>query len=173
MLVIVKTGLSEKMKKVMLRIITVVLFTSLMNVVIADDFKLKDINGKTHNLSDYKGKWVIVNYWATWCPPCLEEIPELVDFHEEHKNKDAVVLGINYEDIDQQYLKEFVDQYFISYPVLHAEPGKADYWGPVNGLPTTIIISPSGEMVSRRVGRVDGEFLENVIGLKSKQVLNK
>jgi len=161
------------MKKIIFRITTAVLFLVAINSVIADDFKLNDVNGKPHNLSDYKGKWVIVNYWATWCPPCLEEIPELVDFHEQHKNKDAVVLGINYEDIDQKYLKTFVEEYFISYPILHADPGKADFWGPVNGLPTTVIISPTGEMMMRQVGRVDGEFLENSIKYIKKQSLLK
>ena len=49
------------------------------------DYSLPDLNGKMHSLADYKGKWVIVNYWATWCPPCREEIPDLVNFHEEHR----------------------------------------------------------------------------------------
>ncbi|MFV2059282.1 MAG: TlpA disulfide reductase family protein [Gammaproteobacteria bacterium] len=159
--------------KNILRIASSILLLVVMNSAIADDFKLNDLNGKSHNLSDYKGKWVIVNYWATWCPPCLDELPELVDFHEDHKNKDAVVLGINYEDVDHKYLKEFVDQYFISYPILHADPGQADFWGPINGLPTTFIISPKGEMVLRQVGRVDGQFLENAIHSKSKHVSSK
>ncbi|MFV1983729.1 MAG: TlpA disulfide reductase family protein [Thiohalomonadales bacterium] len=161
------------MIKFILRLTSLVLILFVTNLVVADDFKLTDINGKSHNLSDYKGKWVIVNYWATWCPPCLDELPELVDFYEEHKNKDAVVLGINYEDVDQKYLKEFVDEYFISYPILPADPGKAEFWGPINGLPTTVIISPTGEMVSRHVGRINGQFLENVINSKSKHALNK
>ncbi|VAW91488.1 hypothetical protein MNBD_GAMMA22-2747 [hydrothermal vent metagenome] len=161
------------MKKIMLKIVGITLFLFAINSAVADDFRLDDINGKSHNLSDYKGKWVIVNYWATWCPPCLDEIPELIDFHEAHKDKDAVVLGLNYEDVDPKYLKEFVDQYFISYPVLHADPGQADYWGPVNGLPTTIIISPSGDMVSRQVGRVNAAFLENAIKGNAKHASKK
>jgi len=159
--------------KYVLKVVAVSLLFLATNIATADDFKLNDVNGKEHKLSDYKGKWVIVNYWATWCPPCLEEIPELVDFHEEHKNKDAVVLGLNYEDVDPKYLKEFVDQYFISYPVLHADPGTADYWGPINGLPTTVIISPEGEMYLRKVGRVDGKYLEDIISSANKQALIK
>ena len=72
------------------------------------DFALPDLDGKIHRLSDYRGKWVVVNYWATWCPPCLEEIPELEDFYSEHHKRDAIVVGINYEDSDPAYLKSFV-----------------------------------------------------------------
>ena len=62
------------------------------------EYSLPDLDGKMHSLADYRGKWVIVNYWATWCPPCQEEIPDLVNFHDSHKDDDAVVLGINLED---------------------------------------------------------------------------
>ena len=71
--------------------------------------KYKTLEGETIKISDLKGKWVVINYWATWCPPCLKELPELVSFHDARKDKDAFVIGINYEQIDQTTLKEFVE----------------------------------------------------------------
>ncbi|HEY9147539.1 MAG TPA: TlpA disulfide reductase family protein, partial [Gammaproteobacteria bacterium] len=63
------------------------------------EFSFVDINGEAVDFKAYRGKWVVVNYWATWCPPCLEEIPELVHFHEEHKDNKAVVVGFNMEEM--------------------------------------------------------------------------
>ncbi len=127
------------------------------------NYSLPDISGKTRSLEDYRGKWVIVNYWATWCPPCLEEIPDLVDFHEKHMDKDAVVLGINYENIGTEQLVTFVDSYMISYPVLRTEPVAVTPLGAVPGLPTTYIIAPDGSPVARQVGPVTREQLEAYI----------
>ncbi len=133
------------------------------------DYSLPDLNGKNHSLADYKGKWVVVNYWATWCPPCQEEIPDLVDFHDRHKDVDAVVIGINFEDIGQKQLETFVDSFLISYPVLRSEPLPATPLGPVPGLPTTYIIAPDGSPVARQVGPVTGKQLDDYIAKKKQQ----
>lgn len=127
------------------------------------DFALPDVKGVEHKLSDFRGKWVVVNYWATWCPPCLSEIPELVDFHEEHKDKDAVVLGVNFEDIGIKGLKQFSEEYFINYPVLRAKPGPRSALGSIPGLPTTYLISPDGEIAARQVGPVTGKLINDFI----------
>ena len=126
-------------------------------------FSLTDLNGKTHTSKDYAGKWLIVNYWAMWCPPCRDEIPELVAFHEKYKDKDAVVLGIDFENADDINLREFIDENFISYPVVQTRPSAKGPFGPIYALPTTYLISPKGEIVASRTGGVTIQDLEKGI----------
>ncbi len=133
------------------------------------EFSLLDVQGAKHNLSDYRGKWVVVNYWATWCPPCLTEIPELVDFHEDRKDKDAVVLGVNFEDISLNALKQFSEEYFMNFPVLRSKPGPDSALGPIPGLPTTYLVSPEGEVVARQVGPVTAELIADFIAQQTAQ----
>jgi len=147
------------------------IFWPLIVMAAKPDFALPDLNGKLRHLSDYRGKWVVVNYWATWCPPCLDEIPELVDFHEAHQARDAVVIGINYEDSNPAELKSFVDEFMITYPILKADLGKPNVFGQLYGLPTTYIVSPEGKLVQTRTGAVSREFLENAIKQKSNKVV--
>ncbi|MET0089392.1 MAG: TlpA disulfide reductase family protein [Candidatus Thiodiazotropha sp.] len=127
------------------------------------DFELKGLDGKTYRLSDYRGKWVLVNYWATWCPPCREELPELEVFHNNHKDKGAVVLGVAMERIDPPRLKAFVDEQFLSYPILMTEPAARTELGRIPGLPTSFLVNPKGEPVARQVGPVTVEDLESFI----------
>ena len=127
------------------------------------DFSYPDLDGKIQRLSDYRGKWVLVNYWATWCPPCLEEIPELEVFHSNHQDKDAVVLGVNMEEIDRGSLEAFVDDQFISYPILRTGANSPGELGRVTGLPTSYLISPSGKLAARRVGPITASAIESFI----------
>jgi thiol-disulfide isomerase/thioredoxin len=145
-----------------------IVFFAVTGVAEPVDYSLPDVNGKKHSLADYRGKWVIVNYWATWCPPCQEEIPDLVEFHDRHKDDDAVVIGINFEDIGEEQLSAFVDSFLISYPVLRSEPLAVTPLGAVPGLPTTFIVAPDGSPVARQVGPVTGKQLEDYIARKKK-----
>lgn len=130
------------------------------------DVTFVDLDGNKSKLSDYKGKWVIVNLWATWCPPCLKEIPDLVMFHEEHAKKDAVVIGVNYEDIDPQKVKNFAESQMVNYPIVRFEgevDGRTTPFGQLKGLPTTYMVTPEGQIVAARTGMVDDVMLKDFI----------
>lgn len=128
------------------------------------DFTLPDLEGKSHSLSDYRGKWVLVNYWATWCPPCREELPELEIFHSNSGGK-AVVLGVNMEAIQHAELVAFVEAQFLSFPVLVAgpRPSPQQRLGRVTGLPTSFLISPDGRLVAKEVGPVTAKAIREFI----------
>ncbi len=129
----------------------------------AVELRLFDMNGAAHQLSDYAGRWVVVNFWATWCPPCLEEIPELVVFHDKHHADDAVVLGVNFELLNKGRLLAFADENLIDYPILPMAPARLTPIGPVTGLPTTYLISPEGEIAKVHVGAITAAQLEGYI----------
>ncbi len=129
----------------------------------AVDLSLTDLQGKESKLSDYLGKWVVVNYWATWCPPCREEMPELQAFHDSHENTDGVVLGFNTEVISDSDVQEFLDDYFVTYPNFRVGPVSDTEFGKVPGLPTTFLVSPEGTVEARQVGGVTREMIEKFI----------
>lgn len=124
--------------------------------------QLTDLDGREHSLADYRGKWVVVNYWATWCPPCREELPELEVFYTSNRDQ-AVVLGINMEDIDDAQLRRFVEEQFLSFPILRGTRAAAKAFGPIPGLPTTYLVAPDGEVVARQVGAVTAAGIERFI----------
>ena len=155
-------------KMILIKSMLFILMLASLSAQAQDSSKVefKNLDGKIVKLSDYKGKWVIVNYWATWCPPCLVEMPELSIFHEEHKDKDAIVLGVNYESISKKMVKGFLEEQMIEFPVVQEKDGpngRSTSFGPLKGLPTTYIISPTGQVVATRVGMVNSKMLEGFI----------
>lgn len=132
----------------------------------AVDYKLPDMEGKLQSFDQYIGKWVIVNYWATWCSTCRYELPELIDLDQNTKEKIKVV-GVNFENINNEKLKQFIADKGITYPILRSSPIPVTALGKVPALPTTFIIDPSGKVVAGEVGIVTRKDIEDYI--KAKQ----
>jgi len=155
-----------------------VLVSLLLGTVVAaadpvTEFSLPDLEGKQRTLAPYRGKWIVINYWATDCPPCLKEIPELERFHNRHKDRDAAVIGVNYEDIKLAWLEDFIKSVKMTYPVLRADPEAPTPFGAIRVLPTTIIVSPEGELAGMQAGaiteRTIDDFIRNHQALAKKQ----
>jgi len=132
----------------------------------AADFRVTDTNGKTHTLAGYKGKWVLVNYWATWCPPCLEEIPDLIALHENKKNN-LVVIGVAMDYRNAKQVTDFADGLLVDYPIVLGNPQVVSQIGPAQGLPTTYLYNPEGKMVAQQVGLITRAAVESYLASKS------
>lgn len=141
-------------------ILTAVLIGSPIFALAANSFVLKDTEGKKHTLSQYKGKWVIVNYWATWCPPCLEEVPDLVALYDSRKNKDVMVIGVVFDYQSAKEVAEYVDDMLMSYPIVLGDDGVIQQIGNAEVLPTSYIYNPRGELVKTKRGLVTKQYLE-------------
>ncbi len=134
----------------------------------APDFALKNLEGRTVKLSDFKGKIVIIDFWATWCPPCRKGIPDLISIQNDYK-KDVVVIGISLDG--EKTIKDvpgFSKNYGINYPVVYGgEKVVADYGG-IQGIPTTFVIDKEGYIIDHHVGLVPMEVYVNKIKELSK-----
>lgn len=129
----------------------------------ANSFVLKDMAGKKHTLAEYKGKWVIVNYWATWCPPCLEEVPDFVALYDSRKNKDVMIFGIAFDYQSAKEVADYVDDMLMSYPIVLGDDEVAKQIGYSDLLPTTFIYNPRGELVKTKHGKVTKQYLEAIM----------
>ncbi len=131
---------------------------------LAADFTLEDMQGKTHHLADYRGKWVLVNFWATWCPPCLAEIPDLISLQKDRR--DVVVIGIAMEYASGKLVADFVKTHGVNYPIVLGNSKALAQIGDLEVLPTSYLYNPSGELVASQSGGVTRASIESFI--KSK-----
>lgn len=136
------------------------------------NFAFKDIDGKTHQFSEYRGKWVIVNYWATYCGPCIAELPALNSIAKRFKDK-AVVLGMEAGETSVPELKQFIAQKKISYPVIPTQDSTMYSLGLLYGVPTTFIINPKGEIVDSHMGAITSAMLQNYLRTDERSSLAK
>jgi thiol-disulfide isomerase/thioredoxin len=126
------------------------------------DFSLMQLGGGEVSLSDFRGGWVVVNYWATWCAPCRKEMPELSALHDERD--DLTVLGLAFEDIDDSAFEEFLLEFHPSYPILRVDVYQPpEPFGAPRVLPTTIILDREGRAVKAFLGPVTREAIEEYI----------
>jgi peroxiredoxin len=127
------------------------------------DFTLKDINGNDVALSSFKGKAILINFWATWCGPCKVEMPHLVELQEQYKD-DLVILGVSVDDTAEK-MKPFAEQMHINYPLL-VGLGRDDMqeaYGPLWGIPVSVFINREGKISKRHSGIASKEQLEREI----------
>ncbi len=127
----------------------------------APDFELSDLDGKNVKLSDYRGKAVLLNFWATWCQPCKVEMPWFVDLQQRYGNDGLVVLGVAMDDSGKDAIADFAKEMHVNYPVLLGKEAVADSYGSVQFLPTTFYIDRSGKVIDRVFGLVDRKEIED------------
>lgn len=116
----------------------------------APDFKLTDINNKQANLSDFKGKVIILDFFASWCPPCRQEVPDFVVLQKAYGDKGLAVIGVAL--VNAQEAKDFAAEFGINYPVLIDDGKVSSLYGPIRSIPTTFILDKTGKIVKMYIG---------------------
>ena len=129
----------------------------------APSFTLQDLNGKMVSLSDFKGKVVVLDFWATWCPPCVMEIPHFIELYEQYKDQGFAMVGISLDHQGISVVKSFVRKYRVNYPILMND-GRADKaYGGITSIPTTFVIDSAGNIRQKYVGYRDKAVFETDI----------
>ncbi len=112
----------------------------------APDFTLERMNGETFTLSEQMGKVVVLNIWATWCPPCRKEIPDFIEIQEEMREDDVLFVGVSVDEEGWEAVRPFALDYGINYPLVLDDGSIRNKYGPLRGIPTTFIINKKGEI---------------------------
>ena len=132
----------------------------------APEFKLKDADGKVVSLSEYKGKAVLLNFWATWCGPCKIEIPWFIEFEQKFKDKGFAVLGVAMDEEGWEVIKPYITEKKVNYRILAGDDSTAQLYGGVDSLPTTFLIDRNGMIAGVHVGLVSkSEYEKDILAL--------
>jgi thiol-disulfide isomerase/thioredoxin len=128
------------------------------------DFTLKDMNGDDVRLSDYRGKVILLNFWATWCGPCKLEIPELIEAYDEYRDRGLVILGVlSQDEPSSEDLQAFARGYGMNYPIFRENVELDEAYGPLFGIPMSFIIDRHGSICTKHLGPVSKKMLEREI----------
>jgi len=136
------------------------------------DFVAKDKFNAPLDLATFKGKVVLLNFWATWCGPCKEEIPSFVQLYDEYKNKGLVIVGVSIDDTPQQ-LQQFTKEWKMQYPIAQMQSDIEDAYGPFFGIPTSFLIGRDGKICTKHLGPASKDQFEEEITalLKAKAAI--
>jgi len=129
----------------------------------APAWTLRDLAGKPVNSDQFKGKVVVIDFWATWCPPCRKEIPGFVDLHRRYADKGLVIVGIALDRMGPSAIKTFVEKFGMKYPVVIGDARIAETFGGIEAIPTTFVIDRTGKIVGKHVGYEGRETFEKEI----------
>ncbi|UCD87613.1 MAG: TlpA family protein disulfide reductase, partial [Desulfobacterales bacterium] len=135
----------------------------------APDFALRDLSGSVYRLSDLRGRVVVLNFFATWCNPCLQEIPEFVRLHRKFKDKGLEIIGVSLDPEGNTVLRPFIMRYGITYPIVLGTREMVLDYGGIQGIPTTFIIDHTGAISDYFVGLRPGYVIEASVTKLLKQ----
>jgi cytochrome c biogenesis protein CcmG/thiol:disulfide interchange protein DsbE len=134
--------------------------TVLAQPVKAPNFSLKTSDGKTIELAQFKGKAVVVNFWATWCPPCKEEIPDFIEVYKKYEKQGLVLIGVSLDQEGWEVVKPFVEKMKIPYPVVIGNQTVVRHYGNFDGIPATFFINSDGNIVDQQIGMLTKDIFE-------------
>jgi len=129
----------------------------------APEFELKDADGRSVKLSSYQGKVVVLNFWATWCGPCRVEIPWLIEFESQFKDKGFAVLGVAMDEEGWDLVKPYVQQKKVNYRILLGNDNVAAMYGGLENIPTTLVLDRDGKIAAMHIGLVSKSEYQNDI----------